>query len=40
MGRNLKTAFLGCEYVLPVMERYFEAEGRRAAIVNIFKYAS
>ena len=30
MDRNLKTAFLGCKHVLPVMERQFEAEGRAA----------
>ena len=32
---NLKTAFLGCKHVLPVMERQFEAGGRGGAIVNL-----
>lgn len=32
---NLKTAFLGCKHVLPVMVRQFEAEGKGGAIVNI-----
>ena len=32
---NLKTAFLGCKHVLPVMERQFETEGRGGAIVNL-----
>jgi len=40
MDRNLKTAFLGCKYVLPVMERQFEAEGRGGAIVNVSSIAS
>jgi len=40
MDRNLKTAFLGCKHVLPVMERQFEAEGRGGAIVNISSAAS
>jgi NAD(P)-dependent dehydrogenase (short-subunit alcohol dehydrogenase family) len=35
MDLNLKTAFLGCKHVLPVMERQFEAEGRGGAIVNM-----
>lgn len=38
--RNLKTAFLGCKYVLPVMERQFEAEGKGGAIVNVSSIAS
>ena len=32
---NLKTVFLGCKHVLPVMERQFENEGRGGAIVNV-----
>lgn len=40
MDRNLKTAFLGCKHVLPVMERQFEAEGKGGAIVNISSIAS
>ncbi|MFT3719582.1 SDR family NAD(P)-dependent oxidoreductase [Pseudorhodoferax sp.] len=39
MDFNLKTAFLGCKHVLPVMERQFEAEGRGGAIVNISSIA-
>jgi NAD(P)-dependent dehydrogenase (short-subunit alcohol dehydrogenase family) len=40
MDRNLKTAFLGCKHVLPVMERQFETEGKGGAIVNISSIAS
>lgn len=40
MNRNLKTAFLGCKHVLPVMERQFEAEGVGGAIVNVSSIAS
>ena len=40
MNRNLKTAFLGCKHVLPVMERQFAAEGRGGAIVNVSSIAS
>jgi NAD(P)-dependent dehydrogenase (short-subunit alcohol dehydrogenase family) len=40
MDRNLKTAFLGCKHVLPVMERQFEAEGKGGAIVNVSSIAS
>lgn len=40
MDRNLKTAFLGCKHVLPVMERQFEADGRGGAIVNVSSIAS
>ena len=40
MNRNLKTAFLGCKHVLPVMERQFEAEGHGGAIVNVSSIAS
>jgi NAD(P)-dependent dehydrogenase (short-subunit alcohol dehydrogenase family) len=40
MDRNLKTAFLGCKYVLPVMQRQFEAEGKGGAIVNVSSIAS
>ena len=32
---NLKTVFLGCKHVLPVMERQYENEGRGGAIVNV-----
>src|ERR1700753_3703818 len=32
---NLKTTFLGCKHVLPVMERQFEVEGNGGAIVNV-----
>jgi NAD(P)-dependent dehydrogenase (short-subunit alcohol dehydrogenase family) len=32
---NLKTAFLGCKHVLPVMERQFERDGKGGAIVNL-----
>jgi NAD(P)-dependent dehydrogenase (short-subunit alcohol dehydrogenase family) len=38
--RNLKTAFLTCKHVLPVMERQFEAEGKGGAIVNVSSIAS
>jgi NAD(P)-dependent dehydrogenase (short-subunit alcohol dehydrogenase family) len=40
MDRNLKTAFLGCKHVLPVMQRQFEAEGKGGAIVNVSSIAS
>ena len=40
MERNLKTAFLGCKYILPVMVRQFEAEGKGGSIVNISSIAS
>jgi NAD(P)-dependent dehydrogenase (short-subunit alcohol dehydrogenase family) len=40
MDRNIKTAFLGCKYVLPVMERQFETEGKGGAIVNVSSIAS
>lgn len=39
MDLNLKTAFLGCKHVLPVMERQFEADGRGGSIVNISSIA-
>lgn len=39
MDLNLKTAFLGCKYVLPVMERQFESEGKGGAIVNVSSIA-
>ncbi|CAN7742074.1 SDR family NAD(P)-dependent oxidoreductase [Variovorax sp. LjRoot178] len=35
MELNLKTAFLGCKHVLPVMERQFVESGRGGAIVNV-----
>jgi NAD(P)-dependent dehydrogenase (short-subunit alcohol dehydrogenase family) len=35
MDLNLKTVFLGCKHVLPVMERQFGSEGRGGAIVNV-----
>ncbi len=35
MDLNLKTTFLGCKHVLPVMEHQFEATGRGGAIVNL-----
>lgn len=35
MDRNLKTAFLGCKHVLPVMERQFKQDGKGGAIVNV-----
>ena len=40
MDRNLKTAFLGCKHVLPVMVRQFETEGKGGAVVNISSIAS
>lgn len=40
MERNLKTCFLGCKHVLPVMERQFEAEGKGGSIVNVSSIAS
>ncbi|MEM5316840.1 SDR family oxidoreductase [Paraburkholderia sp. JHI869] len=40
MERNLKTAFLGCKHVIPVMEKQFETEGKGGAIVNISSIAS
>jgi len=40
MDRNLKTAFLGCKHVLPVMEKQFEAGGNGGAIVNVSSIAS
>lgn len=32
---NLKTAFLGCKHVLPIMVKQFEEAGKGGAIVNI-----
>ena len=32
---NLKSVFLACKHVLPVMVRQFEADGRGGAVVNI-----
>jgi NAD(P)-dependent dehydrogenase (short-subunit alcohol dehydrogenase family) len=39
MNLNLKTAFLGCKHVLPVMEKQFESEGKGGAIVNVSSIA-
>jgi hypothetical protein len=39
MDLNLKTTFLACKHVLPVMERQFEAHGKGGAIVNISSIA-
>jgi NAD(P)-dependent dehydrogenase (short-subunit alcohol dehydrogenase family) len=39
MDRNLKTAFLGCKHVLPVMVKQFEATGKGGAIVNVSSIA-
>jgi NAD(P)-dependent dehydrogenase (short-subunit alcohol dehydrogenase family) len=36
---NLKTTFLACKHVLPVMERQFEDTGKGGAIVNISSIA-
>ena len=36
---NLKSMYLTCKHVLPVMEAQFEAEGRGGAIVNISSIA-
>lgn len=36
---NLKTAFLGCKHVLPVMERQFEAEGKGGVVINMASVA-
>ncbi|RTZ41522.1 SDR family oxidoreductase [Candidimonas sp. SYP-B2681] len=35
MNLNLKTAFLGCKHVLPIMERQFSEDGYGGAIVNL-----
>lgn len=39
MDLNLKTAFMGCKHVLPVMERQFETEGRGGAVINMASVA-
>ncbi len=39
MDLNLKTAFLACKHVLPIMERQFNALGKGGAIVNISSIA-
>ncbi|MDR6861539.1 SDR family oxidoreductase [Variovorax guangxiensis] len=39
MDLNLKTAFLGCKHVLPVMERQFESHGTGGTIVNVSSIA-
>ncbi len=36
---NLKTAFMGCKHVIPVMERQFTTEGKTGAIVNMASVA-
>ena len=36
---NLKTAFLACKFVLPVMERQFESAGKGGAVVNMASVA-
>ncbi|MBT2336624.1 SDR family oxidoreductase [Variovorax paradoxus] len=40
MDRNLKTAFLGCKHVLPVMERQFRVDGKGGAVVNVSSIGS
>lgn len=40
MDRNLKTAFLACKHVIPVMERQFDESGKGGAIVNVSSIAS
>lgn len=35
VNMNLKTAFLACKHVIPVMEKQFETEQRRGIIVNL-----
>ena len=40
IDRNLKTAFLGCKHVLPVMQRQFEQDRRGGVIVNVSSIAS
>lgn len=39
LDSNLKTAYLGCKHVIPIMRQQFEAEGRGGAIVNISSIA-
>lgn len=39
MDLNLKTTFLACKHVLPVMERQFESGGKGGAIINISSIA-
>ncbi|WP_423066084.1 SDR family NAD(P)-dependent oxidoreductase [Devosia sp. CN2-171] len=39
LNLNLKTAFMGCKHVLPVMERQFEADGVGGSIVNMASVA-
>ncbi|QIO75783.1 SDR family oxidoreductase [Rhizobium leguminosarum] len=39
MELNLKTAFMGCKHVLPVMEQQFAAEGKGGAIINMASVA-
>lgn len=35
MALNLKTAFLGCKHILPVMERQFLSDAKSGSIVNL-----
>lgn len=39
MDLNLKTTFLGCKHVIPIMEAQFEKEGKGGAIVNLSSMA-
>jgi NAD(P)-dependent dehydrogenase (short-subunit alcohol dehydrogenase family) len=39
MDLNLKTAYMGCKHVIPVMVRQFEETGRGGAIVNLSSIA-
>jgi NAD(P)-dependent dehydrogenase (short-subunit alcohol dehydrogenase family) len=40
MNKNLKTAFVACKHVLPVMVRQFEETGKGGAVVNVSSIAS
>jgi NAD(P)-dependent dehydrogenase (short-subunit alcohol dehydrogenase family) len=40
MNKNLKTAFVACKHVLPVMVQQFEESGRGGAVVNVSSIAS
>lgn len=39
MDLNLKTAFLGCKFVLPVMVKQYEADGSGGSIINLSSIA-